>query len=428
MGNKFKVGDRVECTCDYGNVDAGMVGTVRGVSIISGNSGVEWDALKSGHDCGGMVRTNGKGWYVPERYLKLAQSQQSITITHDGRRTVAKWIEDGKTIKTKSASHNIHGANSGKPFDFEIGARLVFARLLGLPTDGILAEDKPTENKPRVIKQDKYEVGDKVLIVDEFTRECRANSEGTMDKWLGKVMTIRAVDRTEPLTYLMEEDNGAYLGSGWYWHPPTIAGKVIEEPAVREVKRRARVGEYIKIVSASLTGQCYKNGRIAKVQSRDDDGVFFHTEKTHPHCRAYGMNNTSYAVHGEYVVLEGYKPEAKPEFKPYLWFCGGETSFGELGAKTEQVDLAGETLCVGDTVTLFHEGTTIGERPVCCVAGQFFTAPSGFVCGVGAFEFKNGRSDEYSILKKRSYSEIKDGEIIDDIEYIKTEETANGEK
>ena len=40
----------------------------------------------------------------------------------------------------------------------------------------------------------KYKVGDKVRIVSNWGKGCHENSDGKMDKWLGKVMTIMCVD------------------------------------------------------------------------------------------------------------------------------------------------------------------------------------------------------------------------------------------
>lgn len=65
----------------------------------------------------------------------------------------------------------------------------------------------------------KYKVGDKVRIVDHRTDNM--NNFGKMDKWLGKVMTIR-----ERLLsgYWMEEDYGENIGFGWQWDDDMISG------------------------------------------------------------------------------------------------------------------------------------------------------------------------------------------------------------
>lgn len=65
----------------------------------------------------------------------------------------------------------------------------------------------------------KYKVGDKVRIVDH--RTYHMNNFGKMDKWLGKVMTIRECLLSG---YWMEEDYGENIGYGWTWDDSMIAG------------------------------------------------------------------------------------------------------------------------------------------------------------------------------------------------------------
>lgn len=52
----------------------------------------------------------------------------------------------------------------------------------------------------------------------------KMNSDGLMDKWLGKVMTIRRVDEHLLNPYKMEEDCDEYKGDGWFWYDEMIAG------------------------------------------------------------------------------------------------------------------------------------------------------------------------------------------------------------
>ena len=68
---------------------------------------------------------------------------------------------------------------------------------------------------------------------------------------------------------------------------------------VREVKRKAKVGEYIKIVDAQPWMIPYKKGDIFKVISTSKLGVVIEKD---------GEPVTA-AWHREYVVLENYKPE-----------------------------------------------------------------------------------------------------------------------
>lgn len=65
----------------------------------------------------------------------------------------------------------------------------------------------------------KYKVGDKVRIVDHRTGPM--NNFGKMDKWLGKVMTIRECFLRG---YWMEEDYGENHGMGWLWDDDMISG------------------------------------------------------------------------------------------------------------------------------------------------------------------------------------------------------------
>ena len=67
----------------------------------------------------------------------------------------------------------------------------------------------------------KYKVGDKVRIVGY--RTFHMNSFGEMDKWLGKVMTVRGIERGLH-GYWMVEDCGENKGRGWLWADSMIAG------------------------------------------------------------------------------------------------------------------------------------------------------------------------------------------------------------
>ena len=74
-----------------------------------------------------------------------------------------------------------------------------------------------------------------------------------------------------------------------------------EEPTYKEVKRKAKAGEYIKIVTPHYAFGLYSAGDILKVTMVKTNGVFFTTEKA----------KDFFVLHNEYVVLEGYKPPRK---------------------------------------------------------------------------------------------------------------------
>ena len=76
-----------------------------------------------------------------------------------------------------------------------------------------------------------------------------------------------------------------------------------DEIGVKEVKRLAKVGEYVKIVNAVLSYGNYKNGDILQIV---DDAYGY---------ARYGNNPGEALYDHEYVVLEGYKPEKEDEPK-----------------------------------------------------------------------------------------------------------------
>ena len=76
-----------------------------------------------------------------------------------------------------------------------------------------------------------------------------------------------------------------------------------DEIGVREVNRRAKKGEYVKIVNAVSSYGNYKNGDILQIV---DDTYF---------CVIYGHNPYEALYDHEYVVLEGYKPDKEGEPK-----------------------------------------------------------------------------------------------------------------
>ena len=76
-----------------------------------------------------------------------------------------------------------------------------------------------------------------------------------------------------------------------------------DEIGVKEVKRLAKVGEYVKIVNAVSSYGNYKNGDILQIV---DDTYF---------CVIYGHNPGEALYDHEYVVLEGYKPKKEVKQK-----------------------------------------------------------------------------------------------------------------
>lgn len=144
----------------------------------------------------------------------------------------------------------------------------------------------------------------KVVTAKEFLKEhakkeCiviyRKGSETVaLDKTTGK----KAVAKCSP-----EDKYDFYTGA-------QLAFERLTKPAVTEVKRAAKEGEYIKIVAAEQVPTTngvpeYKNGDILKVLRAQKCGQVRYAE---------GKGNRYERVvnQREYVVLEGYQPEEQP--------------------------------------------------------------------------------------------------------------------
>lgn len=90
----------------------------------------------------------------------------------------------------------------------------------------------------------KYKVGDRVRIVDHRTKIME--SSGKMDRWLGKIMTIKSIGKGrcsgDALYYKMVEDEKEFFGGGWYWDDECIAGLAEKErePWTEEEIEKAR--------------------------------------------------------------------------------------------------------------------------------------------------------------------------------------------
>lgn len=90
-----------------------------------------------------------------------------------------------------------------------------------------------------------------------------------------------------------------------------IGEDVKTDIGVREVKRKAIIGEYVKVVNAKPAIPSYKNGDIFKV-----------TYVTASGCICKNSDGDTGLWHEEYVVLENYKPEKEPEKKDEI--CVGD--------------------------------------------------------------------------------------------------------
>ena len=101
----------------------------------------------------------------------------------------------------------------------------------------------------------KYKVGDRVRIVSKWVKGCCQNSLGKMDKWLGKVMTVKSASGA---LYRMVEDAEDNAGYGWCWTENCIAGLACENKIVITfdgVETLARLYDGNKVIKTA-TAKC----------------------------------------------------------------------------------------------------------------------------------------------------------------------------
>ena len=108
----------------------------------------------------------------------------------------------------------------------------------------------------------KYKAGDKVRIVSKWGEGCYQSPTGRMDKWLGKVMTVRDVGIT---LYRMVEDIEDNESGGWAWTENCIAGLACENKIVITSdgeKTLARLYDGKKVVKTA-TAKCSPDDKFS---------------------------------------------------------------------------------------------------------------------------------------------------------------------
>ncbi len=186
----------------------------------------------------------------------------------------------------------------------------------------------------------KYKVGDRVRIVDHRTENM--NPFGEMDKWLGKVMTIRGLFSPG---YWMEEDCGDNHGRGWLWDDSMIAGLAEPEREPYTVELR---------FDGMITTATLKRGR------RDVKTAEARCNPKDTYSRAEGAR----------VAVERLFEKKRKEDKP-------KESKREQGTPKvgDKFVIVGKSLChwfdIGETVTLIRIGQGCNRYENRCGLGQW---------------------------------------------------------
>lgn len=180
----------------------------------------------------------------------------------------------------------------------------------------------------------KYKVGDKVRIVGY--RTFHMNSFGEMDKWLGKVMTVRGIERGLH-GYWMVEDCGENKGRGWLWVDSMIAG--LAEPEREPCTVELRFDGMITTATLKRGGRHVKTAE-ARCNPKDTysraEGARVAVERLFAKKRKEDKPKVSKLKVGDKFVITGNRPVGK---------CHHYFKIGEI------VTLVGpEISCTGERV------------------------------------------------------------------------------
>lgn len=238
MYNKFKFGDRVkvidEIITREKNIK-GHCGTV--IGVLNDWVGVEFDKNISGHNCAGSSfgRTGKHGhcWNCKCDKLELVNKSTDRVI-----------FKDNATILFKDGKKYVAKCCEGDTYDREKGLLVCLAKANGITFNDL----------------------QEMLNSAEDYNTKTIDLKSVFDDIVGSI--------TRTAEYLKER----------------------EKQAVKKVKRKAKVGEYIKVVDAMFTHDYYNNGDIIKV------------EKVGEYNGYVSVKNGWSVAPQEYVVLENYKP------------------------------------------------------------------------------------------------------------------------
>ena len=278
---KFNVGDRVEHDF-YGK------GTIIEIDSI-GSPLVEFDKSRDNFHGGDRKRgKDGHCWYTD--MIKPLKSQ-AIVIYPKGLETIALLKEGKKVIKQASAK-----CNPSDTYDFNIGAKLAFSRLMG---EDLTVKEIEVAHSGSIdwegFKSGKFAVHcDTEEKAKQFLKEC--DEHGI--KWCTghRPMVEQKETRWERFRELTSY---GFSYGGLHFGTYDEKSKVEYRPLIREVKRPAKVGEWIKVVNADEDHCGYKNGDVLKVKT------------LYPGYEEEGVVKSPYHIASkEYVVLENYQSEA----------------------------------------------------------------------------------------------------------------------
>lgn len=290
---KFKVGDKVRVVGNETDTRAviGDIGIIKGTRETFPMYAVEFPILRTQyHECQGLCGWD-RGYWCGEGMLELVEKKPNECIV------IYRKDSDVIALDKRTGRKAVEKCSPDDEFDFNIGAKLAFERL--------------TEKKYRIVKQEKYEIGDKVKFVDKY-------STGINADFLGKVLTIedvRIVYRT--ICYKVKVNHRKEGGSKTRWLCDSwIEGKAVEVKESDEIK----VGDYVKVVDCGKLYPYY-NQKVKELANNNADAL-----------AKFRYGDVLEDAKGEILLKHNMKVYAKKEDLYLLEdIDGGYILIGELG-------------------------------------------------------------------------------------------------
>lgn len=211
--------------------------------------------------------------------------QPFIVISKRNREVMAEIKEGKKVVKSAKATCNL-----SDEFDFEVGAKLAFKRLMG---EGVNPD----------VNADGYKIGDKVKALIPVGG-LRINNA------IGEVFDFDTDCSGKEIVCVkfycnINGGTGKHTKEKHCWN---VYSYNLVKIVFREVERPAKVGDWIKVVNSIACDHVgYNNGEILKVES------------LYRGYEVQGVVEKPYhIVAREYVVLENYQPDSNTESKPFV--------------------------------------------------------------------------------------------------------------
>lgn len=289
---KFRVGDKVKVV--RSDVHAGashaIVGDVGVIKYIEHNTpkealpyAVEFEEENEWRGtCYGHCEWR-RGYWCCDGMLELVRKKpnECIVIYRKDSEVIAMDKSTGEKAVAKCSPDD--------EFDFNIGAKLAFERL--------------TEKKYRIVKQDKYEVGDKVKFVDKWSTGTNEDDFGKHDDFLGKILTIEDVRIGLRTMYykVKESHRKEECLKEWWFNANCIEGKAVEINESDEIK----VGDYVKVVDCGKLYPYYHKKVIELANNNTDIIAKFRYGMDFDMNRGliYGVRMKVYAMKGGFCLL-----------------------------------------------------------------------------------------------------------------------------